>query len=253
VGSGGRIVNAPMIDRTRNRLLAALPAAEQARLLPELEVVEIRLRESLHEPDDPTPFVYFPESGVLSLLTVLAEGMAVELGHVGNEGMVDIAVFLGLESSESRTIVQVPGLAGRLPADRFRELVRELPALRRVIGAYVLEFFTMVAQTTACNRRHTLEQRFARWVLMTEDRAGAAAFPITQDFLAEMLGVSRPKVTIAAIALQDAGLIAYRHGRMRVTDREGLERTTCECYGLIRARFDRFEGVAARSAPVAVA
>jgi CRP-like cAMP-binding protein len=192
-------------------------------------------------PDDPTPFVYFPESGVLSLLTVLAEGMAVELGHVGNEGMVDIAVFLGLESSESRTIVQVPGLAGRLSAERFRELVREMPDLDRVIGAYVLEFFTMVAQTTACNRRHTFEQRFARWVLMTQDRVGEAAFPITQDFLAEMLGVSRPNVTVAAIALQDAGVIAYHRGRMRAIGRVGLERATCECYALIRDRFARFE------------
>jgi CRP-like cAMP-binding protein len=224
-----------------NRLLAALPKDERRALEPDLESVTLEFRSILHEPGDPTPYVYFPDSGVLSLLTVLADGEAVELGHVGNEGMVDIAVFLGLEASESRTVVQVPGEAHQMDAGRFREHLESLPGLRRLLGAYVLEFFTMVAQTTACNRRHTLSQRIARWILMTHDRVGSDTFPITQEFLAEMLGASRPKVTGAAGTLQEQGLVSYRRGVMQVRDRERLETTACECYGLVWNRFERFE------------
>src|SRR5436190_8235989 len=175
----------------RNRLLSAIPLEEMERLSPDLDEVRLKFRSNLHEPGRSTPYVHFPDSGVLSLLTVLADGSAVELGHVGNEGMVDISVFLGIEHSESRTIVQVPGIARRMPAERFREHLDTLPNLRRLIGAYVLEFFTMVAQTTACNRRHNLRQRLSRWLLMTHDRVGLPEFPITQEFLAEMLGASR--------------------------------------------------------------
>jgi CRP-like cAMP-binding protein len=226
---------------SRNRLLATLPVDEMAVLEPDLESVRLVFRANLHEPSGRTPYVHFPDSGVLSLLTVLADGSAVELGHVGNEGMVDISVFLGVEVSESRTIVQVPGSARRMAAPRFREHVDRLPSLRRVIGAYVLEFFTMVAQTTACNRRHDLRQRFARWVLMTHDRVGAPEFPITQEFLAEMLGASRPKVAMVAEELQREEVIRYRRGTMEVLDREALERSACECYALIWQRFERFE------------
>lgn len=168
--------------------------------------------------------------------------MAVELGHVGREGMVDISVFLGLEASESRIIIQVPGTAGRMESKRFRRHVDARPGLRRIMGAYVLEFFTMVAQTTACNRQHTIQQRFARWVLMTQDRTAKEAFPITQEFLAEMLGVTRPKVTSAAGAMKRRGLIDYRRGLMTVEDRARLEDAACECYALVWGRFEELEG-----------
>jgi CRP-like cAMP-binding protein len=226
---------------SRNRLLDTIPRGELEQLEPDLEPVRLAYRAKLHEPTGATPYVHFPDSGVLSLLTVLADGSAVELGHVGNEGMVDISVFLGLESSESRTVVQVPGSARRMPAPRFREHIEKMPNLRRVIGAYVLEFHTMVAQTTACNRRHDLHQRFARWVLMTHDRVGGPEFPITQEFLADMLGASRSKVALVAEELKAEGVIRYRRGTMRVVDREALERTACECYALIWERFARFE------------
>jgi CRP-like cAMP-binding protein len=227
--------------KARNRLLSAVPLAELERLEPDLEEVRLPFRANLHEPGRSTPYVHFPDSGVLSLLTVLADGSAVELGHVGNEGMVDISVYLGVEDSESRTIVQVPGMARRMPAARFREHVDTLPHLRRLIGAYVLEFFTMVAQTTACNRRHDLRQRFSRWVLMTHDRVGTPEFPITQEFLAEMLGASRPKVANVAEDLKREGTIRYRRGTMSVVNRAELERSACECYSLIWERFERFE------------
>jgi CRP-like cAMP-binding protein len=208
----------------------------------DFKTVELKFKESLHEPGDPTPFVYFPNDGVVSLLTVLENGMAVELGHVGREGMVDISVFLGIEASESRIVIQVPGSAQRMDSQRFRKHVDALPGLRRIMGAYVLEFFTMVAQTTACNRQHTIQQRFARWVLMTQDRTAREAFPITQEFLAEMLGVTRPKVTSAAGAMKRRGLIDYRRGLMTVRNRARLEDAACECYGLVWGRFEDFEG-----------
>ena len=225
-----------------NGLLRALEAADRAALEPDFHTVDLEFKASLHEPGDPTPYVYFPNDGVVSLLTVLENGMAVELGHVGREGMVDISVFLGLEASESRIMIQVPGSAQRMDSKRFREHVDALPGLRRVMGAYVLEFFTMVSQTTACNRQHTIQQRFARWVLMTQDRTSRDEFPITQEFLAEMLGVTRSKVTSAAGAMRRRGLIDYRRGRMSVENRPRLETAACECYALILSRFEDFEG-----------
>ncbi len=226
----------------QNGLLAALDQADRVALEADFRTVQLDLKDSLHEPGDPTPYVYFPNDGVVSLLTVLANGMAVELGHVGREGMVDISVFLGLEASESRIIIQVPGTAQRMPSTQFRKHVEALPSLRRIMGAYVLEFFTMVAQTTACNRQHTIQQRFARWVLMTQDRTARKEFPITQEFLAEMLGVTRPKVTSAAGAMKRRGLIDYRRGVMTVEDRAHLEAAACECYALVWERFESFEG-----------
>ena len=225
-----------------NGLLRALKPAERNALEPDFKTVDLEFKASLHEPGDETPFVYFPNDGVVSLLTVLENGMAVELGHVGREGMVDISVFLGLEASESRIMIQVPGTAERMDSNRFRQHLEKMPGLRRVMGAYVLEFFTMVAQTTACNRQHTIQQRFARWVLMTQDRTAREEFPITQEFLAEMLGVTRPKVTAAAGAMRRRGLIDYRRGLMTVENRARLEAAACECYALVWDRFEEFEG-----------
>jgi CRP-like cAMP-binding protein len=225
-----------------NGLLRALTPAERSTLEPDFQTVDLEFKASLHEPGEPTPYVYFPNDGVVSLLTVLENGMAVELGHVGREGMVDISVFLGLEASESRIIIQVPGSARRMDSKRFRKHLDAQPGLRRIMGAYVLEFFTMVAQTTACNRQHTIQQRFARWVLMTQDRTAREEFPITQEFLAEMLGVTRPKVTSAAGAMRRRGLIDYRRGLMTVENRARLEAAACECYALVWGRFEEFEG-----------
>jgi CRP-like cAMP-binding protein len=225
-----------------NGLLRALEPVDLAALERDFTTIDLEFKASLHEPGDPTPFVYFPNDGVVSLLTVLENGMAVELGHVGREGMVDISVFLGLEASESRIVIQVPGSAQRMDSGRFRQHLDARPDLRRIMGAYVLEFFTMVAQTTACNRQHTIQQRFARWVLMTQDRTAREEFPITQEFLAEMLGVTRPKVTSAAGAMKRRGLIDYRRGLMSVEDRARLEDAACECYALVSDRFEDLQG-----------
>lgn len=237
------------VDHLRNRILQALPEPERIQLLHDFQEVPLNFKQSLHEPGEPTPYVHFPIAGAISLLTVLQDGWAVELGTVGDEGMIDISVFLGLKNSESRCVVQVPGLALRMPSEKFRRHLAEVPAFHHVVGAYVMEFFTMVAQTSACNRIHSATQRCARWILMTQDRVHGDDFPLTQQFLSEMLGVNRPTVSNAEVTLSDQGLIAYRHGKMKVLDREGLKAASCECYQLIRDRFDRLGGAAGMPGP----
>jgi CRP-like cAMP-binding protein len=225
-----------------NRLLASLSTEDYERILPDLKTVPLRFRLSLHEPGDKMPYVYFPNAGVISMLTVMEDGVAVEIATIGNEGMADLFVFLGLEESESRLLIQVPGTAMRMESERFRQHVKQIPSLRALLGYYAVALFALVAQSAACNRMHPIVQRCARWLLMTHDRVDAAVFPMTHDFLAEMLGVRRPGVSVAAEALRHAGLITYRRGKVTVLDRPGLEAASCECYRLIRERFDRLPG-----------
>lgn len=232
----------PIRGDVANRLLASLPPDALAKLMPDFERIPMRMREFLHEPKAPTPYVYFPNFGVISLLVVLRSGTSVELATVGNEGMVDIATVLGLADSESQSTVQVPGEAFRMKSELFRDHLERDRYFRALLNAYAMELFTMTAQNTACSRAHNAVQRCARWILMTHDRVNTDEFPITHEFLSEMLGVRRPTVTGAATALQDKKLIWYRHGVLRVLDRAGLQKATCECYELIRDRFDLLPG-----------
>ena len=225
-----------------NRILSSLPPADYVRIFADMKEVPLQFRVSLHEPGDKMPYVYFPNSGVISMITVLEDATAVEIATVGNEGMTDISVFLGLEESDSRLFVQVPGTAMRMESERFRAHVSRMPIFRTLLGYYAMSLFTLVAQSAACNRMHPMAARCARWLLMTHDRVDAPEFPMTQVFLAEMLGVRRPSVSVAAEALQAAGLISYHRGKVRIRDRPGLEAASCECYGVIRARFDRLPG-----------
>jgi len=225
-----------------NRILSSLPPEEYERILPDLKAVPLKFRISLHEPGDKMPYVYFPNTGVISMLTVMENGVAVEVATIGNEGMADLFVFLGLEESDARLLIQVPGSAMRMESARFREHVEQLPALRALLGYYTVALFALVAQSAACNRMHPMVERCARWLLMTHDRVDAADFPMTHDFLSEMLGVRRPSVSVAAEALQEAGFITYHRGKVTVLDRPGLEAASCECYRLIRVRFDRLPG-----------
>ncbi len=228
--------------RIGNRILAALPARAYARILPDLKSIPLKFRISLHEPGDKMPYVYFPNTGVISTLTVLQDGSAVEIATIGNEGMADVSAFLGLEQSDSWLLVQVPGTAMRMESDRFREHVEQIPILRALLGYYTVAMLALVAQSAACNRMHPIVQRCARWLLMTHDRVDADAFPMTHDFLATMLGVRRPSVSVAAKALQGTGCISYHRGKVTVLDRLGLEAASCECYRVIRQRFDRLPG-----------
>lgn len=228
----------------RNRLLAALPAEDLARLSPRLERVEFEARHVLQSPDEPIPAIYFPEKGWVSMLSLLADGRSAEVGVVGPEGMVGLPLLLGSDRSGVEAMVQCPGPLLRMGAGAFRQAIEESTALRTVLLRYALAFQQQVTQTAACNGHHALDQRLARWLLMAHDRAGEDEFPMTQEFLAMMLCVHRPGVTVAARLFQQAGLIRYSGGRMVIADRDGLEAAACECYGAVRRQFDALLGAA---------
>lgn len=226
----------------RNRLLRAFPAEDYAWLAPHLSSVALNLNDVLAEANEPFRHVHFVESGCVSVVNTVAGG-TVEVGTVGNEGIGGLPVFLGTGSVPSRTFVQIPGEARRISADAFAEAANTRPGIRRVMNLYTQAFLCQVAQTAACNRAHKLEERCARWLLMTHDRMeGAATFPLTHQFLAFMLGVRRSGVTIAAGALQQAGIIRYTRGKITVTDRGGLEEASCECYEIVLQEFNRLFG-----------
>ncbi|HVE78888.1 MAG TPA: Crp/Fnr family transcriptional regulator [Gemmatimonadaceae bacterium] len=223
----------------RNRILAALPADEYARLAPRLELVPLELRHLVFDVDQPIEHVYFPEAGVVSIVSVMADGTAAETATVGYEGMVGLPVFLGTDRTASQAFCQVRGEAYRLTTPAFLQAVGESATLRAVLGRYAQALFTLVAQSSACNRLHPMRQRCARWLLMTHDRVGTATFALTQQFLSQMLGVRRATVTEAAGELQAAGLIEYAYGKITVRDRPGLERAACECYAITQREFAR--------------
>lgn len=225
-----------------NRILREIPKEEYEALVPHLEVMRFPMGRIVHDAGQEMHHVYFPNHGVLSMLTVLENGDVVEIATVGNEGMADLSVFLGLKVSQSRLLVQIPGDTLRINRQAFEELVPRLDGLRAGLGHFMVAMFTLVSQSAACNRLHPVEERAARWLLMTHDRVDADTFPITHEFLASMLGVRRPSVTVAAGMLQKAGLIAYRRGRMTVLDRTGLEAAACECYAIVREQFDAMPG-----------
>lgn len=223
----------------RNRILAALPPDELARLRERMELVPMQIRQVVFEPNRVMEHVYFPEDLVTSIVGLMEDGSAVETATVGSEGMVGVPVFLGAMQMAGQGFVQVSGTAWRLPAGALREEVRRGGTLARLLGRYTQALFTLVAQSSACNRKHTVEQRCARWLLMTHDRVTTDTFDLTQLFLSQMLGVRRATVTEAAGALQARGLIEYSRGHMTVVDRAGLEAASCPCYGIIRAEFAR--------------
>jgi CRP-like cAMP-binding protein len=226
-----------------NRLLAVLAVrapADAAWLASLREPVTLESGEVIAAAGEPFRHVYFPETAVLSLINRMADGAAVEVGTVGNEGIAGVAAFLEAEASANETIAQIPGAASRVPVAAFVAGAEQRPVLRRLLNRYTQAYLTQVAQTAACNRLHGIEARCARWLLMTHDRVDQAErFPLTQEFLAIMLGVRRVGVTLAAGALRDAGLIRYSRGAIHVIDREGLEAAACECYAIVRRQFDR--------------
>ena len=226
-----------------NRLLetlAVVSPGDAAWLAPQLESVTLELGEVLAAATEPFVHVYFPETAVVSIINHMSDGGAVEVGTIGNEGMVGIASFLDADPGQNETVVQIPGTARRAPSSAVADGAHGHPTLRRLLSRYTQAYLTQVAQTAACNRLHGIEERCARWLLMTHDRVGRAeTFPLTQEYLAIMLGVRRAGVTLAAGALRDAGLIRYSRGSVHVVDREGLEAASCECYGIVRRHFDR--------------
>jgi CRP-like cAMP-binding protein len=229
----------PPAPPSRNRLLAALPPEDFAQLWPLLERVELPIRHILHAADEPIAAVHFPETGWVSMLAYLENGDAAEVGLVGREGMVGLPLLLGADRSSLEAMVQAPGTALRLDAGAFRDALGTSPALPTLLSRYVLAHHEQVARTAACNGRHRIEERLARWLLMAHDRADGGEFPMTHEFLSMMLGVRRGGVTIAAGMLQKAGLIRYDRGQVAITDRDGLEAAACDCYGTVRREFER--------------
>ncbi|HET9634876.1 MAG TPA: Crp/Fnr family transcriptional regulator [Gemmatimonadaceae bacterium] len=220
----------------RNHLLALLAAHELEAVLSEAEIVNVAAKQLICRRGEEMAFIYFPHDCVISLVTELEDGSSVEAMTVGCDGFAGMAVFHGLSSSRLTAIGQISGTAHRVPSAAFRRLLDECDGLSRLLHRYSQFVFETVAQSAACNRMHVIEQRCARWLLMSEDRVGRNQFDLTQEFLAEMLGVRRPGVTVAMGALEKAGLIAHGRGRIAVIDRPGLERVACECYGVIKGR-----------------
>ncbi len=225
-----------------NRLLGLLTFRDYNRLSAHLRPVELEYRQSLYRAHKPIGFVYFIETGVGSLVNSMANGQAAEVGTIGNEGMVGLPLILGDDRAPTNVYVQVPGAGLRMKASLFRKELARSASMRTVMLRYVHAFFNQVAQSAACNQFHSLEQRCCRWLLMTHDRMQSDEFLLTQEFLAMMLGVQRTGVTIAASALQRAGLIRYARGNVTILDRRGLERRSCECYAVSKLEFDRLLG-----------
>jgi len=223
----------------RNRLFAALPADELARIEPLLEPVRLEQREPLFEREESIRAVYFPETAVISLVSALGDGATVEVGTVGCEGVAGLPVFLGGDTSSVRAFAQIPGEAVRMSAEAFAKLAAAPGPFHTIMLRYTEAFLSQVAQTAACNAAHLVEQRCARWLLMTHDRVDGDEFPLTHEFLAFMLGVRRAGVTVAMRALQEAGMVDYSRGRVTVVDRARLEGASCECYRVVRAHFER--------------
>ena len=222
-----------------NRLLAALPAEARQQIVRASESIALELRHPLIEPEHPITHVHFVTSGVASNVVVMSDGGIVEVGTIGNEGMVGLALLFGAETSPHETFQQVTGSALRMPAEAFRHSLATIPEFSKIMHRYAQAYFVQVSQSTACNRLHSAEERCARWLLMTADRAQGPEFDLTHEFLAQMLGVRRASVTVVAGALQQAGLIAYSRGSIRILDRPRLEEAACECYAITRQAFER--------------
>jgi CRP-like cAMP-binding protein len=221
-----------------NRLLAALPASDRRRWFAQLERVELRLGQVLYESGDTLSHVYFPITSIVSLLYVMENGTSAEIAIVGYEGVVGISLFMGGESTTSRAVVQGAGVAYRLPSKIIKEEFKRAPVLHLLLR-YTQALITQMSQTAVCNRLHTLDQQLCRWLLLSLDRTQTNELVMTQELIANMLGVRRQGVTEAALKLQADNLIRYTRGRIGLLDRAGLEKRTCECYAVVKREYAR--------------
>lgn len=226
-------------EQSDNQLLAALPVAEWLRIRPLLEAVDMPLGKVLYESGNKMSHVYFPINAIVSLLYVMEDGASAEIAVVGKEGLVGIALFMGGETTPSRAVVQSAGKAYRLGAsDIKKEFDRSGPVLHLLLR-YTQALITQMSQTAVCNRHHSLDQQLCRWLLLSLDRLGSNELVMTQELIANMLGVRREGVTEAAVNLQKIGLIKYARGHITVLDRNGLENRVCECYAVVKKEYDR--------------
>ena len=223
----------------QNRLLAALPPEDYALIAPHLTHIDLDRGRLLYEPGDRIDTAYFPHDGVISLMTLMENGAAIESATIGREGGLGLMSAVAPRQSLSRAIVQTPCRAARISAPQLHEAWAKSPALREVIDHHTEALFAHAIQSVACNALHSVEARFSRWLLTCHDRISSDTVALTQEFLADMLGVQRTTVTAVAGALQAKGLIRYRRGVVDILDRAGLEASTCECYGAVRRNYER--------------
>ncbi len=220
----------------RNRLLLALPPRHLKRLMPDLEYVEYQPEEVLTDADRSLDHVYFPDSGVVSVVAVYADGNIIEMATIGREGCTGVQAVFGVKSSSVRILGQIPGSAAKMSRAAFMRAMESMPSFRVLMYAYLHAFLEQVLVSVACNGAHSLKQRLARWLLMMRDRCDDDAMPITQNLLAAMLGVQRPTVTNAARELERAGLLTRGRREVTILNRQGLREASCECYQLVRMR-----------------
>ncbi len=223
----------------KNQLLNALPESARESWLPQLEPVELPLGQVVYESGETMSHVYFPTTAIISLLYVTVRGESAEIALVGNEGLVGVSVFMGGESTTTRAVVQSAGRALRLAAPALQNECKKAGPILHMLLRYTQALITQMAQTAACNRHHSLDQQLCRWLLLSLDRLDGLELVMTQELIANMLGVRRESVTESAIKLQQAGIIRYANGRISVLRREGLESRTCECYAVVKREYDR--------------
>jgi len=228
-----------MPSPTQNKLLRVLPEAERERLFPHLELVKFSLGEVLYESGDAQRYIYFPLDAIVSLLYVLRSGASAEIAVVGNDGAIGVAIFMGGETTTNRAIVQSAGQAYRLSGARLQQEFDRHGNLLHVLLRYTQALITQMAQTAVCNRHHSVDQQLCRWLLLSLDRLGSNRITMTQELIANMLGVRREGVTDAAGKLQKLGVIEYRRGKITVLDRPQLEALSCECYEVVKRESDR--------------
>jgi CRP-like cAMP-binding protein len=226
-------------DAHQNHLLAALPASDYERLEPHLELIPMKLGEVLYESGSKLPYVYFPTTSIVSLLYVMEDGASAEIAIVGNEGILGISLFMGGDTTPSRAVVQSAGHGVRLKAELLKSEFGRFGPTMHLLLRYTQALITQMAQTAVCNRHHSVDQQLCRWLLLSLDRLASNELSMTQELIANMLGVRREGVTEAARKLQDASLIRYRRGKITVLDRPGLEARSCECYQVVKTEFDR--------------
>jgi CRP-like cAMP-binding protein len=226
-------------EPAENHLLAALPEAERQRWLPHLELVEMPLGQVLYEAGVTLRHVYFPTTAIVSLLYVMENGASAEIAVVGNEGIVGVSLFMGGDSTSSRAVVQSAGLGLRLKAQIMKDDFNRAGSVLHLLLRYTQALITQMAQTAVCNRHHSLDQQLCRWLLLSLDRLQGNELVMTQELIANMLGVRREGVTEGALKLQNSGLIRYSRGHISVLDRDGLEKRSCECYAVVKKEYDR--------------
>ncbi len=237
--AGTRVSVPALHDPRHNHLLNALPPGEFDRLSPHLELIPMKLGDVLYEPGGRLRYVYFPTTSIVSLLYVLESGASAEIAIVGNEGILGISLFMGGETTTSRAVVQSAGHGYRLKAQLLKNEFGRFGPMLHLLLRYTQALITQMAQTAVCNRHHSVDQQLCRWLLLSLDRLSSNELRMTQELIANMLGVRREGVTEAAGKLQDAGLIRYRRGEITVLDRPGVEARSCECYQVVKTEFDR--------------